>query len=107
MYIVGGGPIPANAQRDTEFYNPQTNAWSPGPQLPIDLGCTKMVFVQGSVFALGGCISYANVYTGRVFQLRLETEMGVISPNQLSWVERVDMEQFPYMNQVPAVVYDL
>jgi N-acetylneuraminic acid mutarotase len=54
IWVVGGLTGPDSATTKTEFYDPTTGVWSPGPDLPVALHHVMMVSYQNTVWVIGG-----------------------------------------------------
>ena len=54
IWVAGGLTGPDSATTHTEFYDPTTRVWSPGPDLPVALHHAMMVSYQNTVWVIGG-----------------------------------------------------
>ena len=54
IWVAGGLTGSHSATTKTEFYNPATGVWSPGPDLPVALHHVMMVSYQNTVWVIGG-----------------------------------------------------
>ena len=55
LYVVGGGYLNRDNLSDKLFiYDPNTNSWTEGANLPIALGALTAKFVNGTLYAVGG-----------------------------------------------------
>jgi N-acetylneuraminic acid mutarotase len=54
IWVAGGLTGPDSATTKTEFYDPATGVWSPGPDLPVPLHHAMMVSYQNTVWVIGG-----------------------------------------------------
>jgi len=46
---------PENCLTSVEIYNPETNSWSLGPDLPMPLCAMGVVKYYGTIYVLGRC----------------------------------------------------
>ena len=54
IWVAGGLTGTETATRNTEFYDPTVQTWSPGPDLPFPLGHAMMVTYRNTVWVIGG-----------------------------------------------------
>jgi hypothetical protein len=54
IWVAGGLTGSDSATTKTEFYDPATGVWSPGPDLPVALHHAMMVSYQNTVWVIGG-----------------------------------------------------
>ena len=54
IWVAGGLTGSHSATTNTEFYDPTTRVWSPGPDLPVALHHAMMVSYQNTVWVIGG-----------------------------------------------------
>ncbi len=54
IWVAGGLTGSDSATKKTEFYDPATGVWSPGPDLPVALHHAMMVSYQNTVWVIGG-----------------------------------------------------
>ena len=54
IWVAGGLTGSHSATTKTEFYDPATGVWSPGPDLPVALHHVMMVSYQNTVWVIGG-----------------------------------------------------
>jgi N-acetylneuraminic acid mutarotase len=82
IWVAGGLTDAQDATAKTEYYDPTTGTWTPGPNLPVPLHHAMMVSYQNTVWVIGGFEPRGSVIIGvasaRVFRL---------NQNQTGWVE--------------------
>ena len=55
LYVVGGGYLNRDNLSDKLFiYDPNTNSWTEGANLPVALGALTAKFINGTLYAVGG-----------------------------------------------------
>ncbi len=78
LYVFGGmGP----AAGKTQIYDPATDRWTLGPDVPFAAGSSASALIDGKIFVAGGIVGNRNT-TGRV---------AMFDPATGSWSERAPM----------------
>jgi non-specific serine/threonine protein kinase len=84
IWVAGGLTGPDSATTKTEFYDPTTGVWNPGPDLPVALHHVMMVSYQNTVWVIGGLEVHGSEASGiasaRVLRLNEAENMWVDAP---------------------------
>jgi len=55
---------PENCLTSVEIYDPETNSWTLGPDLPVPLCAMGVVKYYGTIYVLGMCIVHLAIVQG-------------------------------------------
>jgi N-acetylneuraminic acid mutarotase len=65
LYLFGG--LGGGSEGKVQIYNPATNSWSPGANVPFATGSASTALIGGQVYLAGGIVGSSTVTTAAVY----------------------------------------
>jgi N-acetylneuraminic acid mutarotase/glucose/arabinose dehydrogenase len=65
LYLLGG--LGGNSAGKMQIYNPNTNSWSTGPDIPFATGSASTCVIAGKIYVAGGIVSGSTVTNAAVY----------------------------------------
>jgi N-acetylneuraminic acid mutarotase len=88
LYVVGGWDFNGNPVAALEIYDPASDSWSTGANMPVPVAGAPAVVLDGQMYVIGGCLDGFCTPTNNVYRYDVDAnswESTAAYPEQTAW----------------------